>query len=96
MHPERVRRQHVERLTDLPNVGPRIAAALRSIGIDRPADLVDRDPLDLYRDLCARTGQREDPCALDVFISITRFMAGDEPRRWWAYSAERKRRFPDL
>jgi hypothetical protein len=27
---------------------------------------------------------------LDVFLSITRFMAGDAPQPWWHYTAERK------
>jgi hypothetical protein len=33
---------------------------------------------------------RHDPCVLDVFISVTRFMAGDAPQPWWAYTAQRK------
>ena len=36
------------------------------------------------------TWLRQDPCVLDTFISITRFMDGDEARPWWAYTAERK------
>lgn len=27
---------------------------------------------------------------LDVYISITRFMDGEAPKPWWAYTAERK------
>ena len=30
-------------------------------------------------------------CVLDVFLSITDFMAGNPPRVWWHYTAERKR-----
>ena len=37
------------------------------------------------------TATRHDPCMLDVFISISRFMAGDVPRPWWEFTAERKR-----
>jgi hypothetical protein len=29
---------------------------------------------------------------LDVFISVTRFMAGDDPKPWWHYTEERKQR----
>jgi hypothetical protein len=61
MHPDRVDRQRLERLTDLP------------------------------RALCDETGVRQDPCVLDVLISITRFMNGEPPRPWWFYTAERKR-----
>ena len=40
----------------------------------------------------AVTGIRHDPCMLDTFIAVTRFMAGDAARPWWAYTAERKAR----
>lgn len=96
MNPTKVRRDQVNELTDLPNVGPRVASALFRIGIERPPDLVGRDPFALYQELCAENGRREDPCVLDVFISLTRFMDGEEPRQWWDYTAERKRRYPNL
>jgi hypothetical protein len=28
---------------------------------------------------------------LDVFISVTRFMAGEAPMTWWSFTEERKR-----
>ena len=96
MNPSKVRRDQVSELTDLPNVGPRVASALFRIGIDRPSDLVGRDPFGMYQDLCAENGRREDPCVLDVLISLTRFMQGDPPRPWWNYTAERKQRYPGL
>jgi len=73
-----------------------MADALKQIGIDRPEALIGRDPLDLYQQLCIEQGERVDPCALDVMISITRFMAGEPPKVWWAYTAERKRRLSNL
>jgi Pathogenicity locus. len=91
MNPNRVVREKVMVLTDLPNVGPSIAGDLARIGITAPGELAGRDPLDLYQTLCRRTGARHDPCVLDVFISVTRFMDGDEPKPWWAYTGERKR-----
>jgi hypothetical protein len=33
---------------------------------------------------------------LDVFLSIERFLAGEEPRPWWWFSGERRRRHPRL
>ena len=90
MNPARVDRASLRGLTDLPNVGPAIAADLRLLGIETPVQLVSRSPLELYRRLCEVTGTRHDPCVLDVFMSVTRFMAGDPPRSWWAYTAERK------
>ena len=81
----------VARLVDIPNVGPAIAADLRQLGISQPADLLGRDPYEMYDDLCHITGQRHDPCLLDTFIAAVRFMAGGPKKPWWAYSAERKR-----
>lgn len=80
----------LDRLEDLPNVGPAVAAKLRSIEIMRPSDLQGRDPYALFGEFAARTGDRPDPCLLDVFISITRFMAGEPAQPWWSYTAERK------
>ena len=96
MNPSRVRRDRLDELTDLPNVGPRIAACLLRTGIDRPADLAGRDAFDLYRQLCASEGGRLDPCVLDVCLSITRFLDGEAPRPWWRYTAERKTQFPEV
>jgi hypothetical protein len=96
MHPRRCSHHRLETLTDLPNVGPAMARALESIGCQTPADLIGRDALDLYRSLGRQRGVRQDPCVLDVFVSIERFLKGEEPRPWWAYSAERRRRHPDL
>jgi hypothetical protein len=78
-------------LETIPNVGPSVARDLRSIGITRPQQLVGRDPRKLYRKLCQRTGQRQDPCVLDTFISAVRFMEGAPARPWWYYTAERKK-----
>lgn len=93
MNPAKVDRDRVRRLTDLPNVGPATARDLESIGVRSPQQLAGADPLALYRQLCRRAGARQDPCVLDVFISVTRFMNGDAPRPWWAYTAERKHRY---
>lgn len=92
MNPAKVDRQRVKALTDLPNIGPAISADLRRLGIRAPGDLAGRDPFEMYETLCEITGARHDPCVIDVFMSATRFVAGDEPRPWWAYTAERKRR----
>ena len=82
-----------ESLEQLPNVGPSIAADLRALGIAHPRELATRDPLVLYRALCAHTGKRQDPCVLDTFLAITDFMRGAASAPWWTYTAQRKRRF---
>lgn len=78
-------------LTDLPNIGPSIAADLRRIGVEYPTDLFGRDPYVMYADLSTVTGMQHDPCILDVFISITRFMGGEGAKPWYAFTSERKR-----
>jgi hypothetical protein len=91
MNPDKVRRENVKRLTDLPNIGPASAADLRVLGIEEPHQLIGRCPFEMYEALCEKTGMRHDPCVIDVFLSVTRFMNGDDPRPWWEYTSERKR-----
>jgi hypothetical protein len=82
-----------ERLEQLPNIGPSLAADLRKIGIERPGELRGQDPLALYRRLCEATGQRQDPCVLDTFMAVVDFMRGAAAAPWWNYTAERKATF---
>lgn len=77
-------------LEQLPNVGPAIAADLRSIGVRHPRELASRDAFVLYQQLCAKTGKRQDPCVLDTFMAATDFMRGAPARPWWAYTRKRK------
>lgn len=84
------RADHCESLEQLPNIGPRLAADLRLLGIRHPRELAGRDAYELYRALCRATGARQDPCVLDAFMAATDFMRGAPPRPWWTYTAERK------
>ncbi|WP_346837890.1 helix-hairpin-helix domain-containing protein [Microbulbifer sp. SAOS-129_SWC] len=90
MNPDKADRRKTTKLTDLPNIGKAGASDLKLLGITSPEDLVGRDPYQMYEELCSATGQKHDPCVIDVFISITRFMGGDEARPWWVYTSERK------
>lgn len=90
MNPAKVVRERVKTLTDLPNIGRAMAEDLHLLGIKKPEQLKGRDPYVLYQELGLATGQLQDPCVLDTFISITRFMDGGAARPWWAYTAERK------
>ena len=87
---------HCHALEQLPDVGPALAADLRLIGIQTPAELKDQNALVLYRQLNAATGLRNDPCVLDTFMAITDFMRGAAPTPWWHYTAQRKARFGPL
>lgn len=90
MSPSKVDRRCVVMLTDLPNIGEVGAQDLRLLGVHQPSQLVGKCPFEMYEMLCAKTSTRHDPCVIDVFMSVTRFMDGEEPRPWWAYTEERK------
>ena len=82
----------VRQLEDIPNVGKAVADMLRRAGIATPDGLRGRDPYELYAELNAAAGIRHDPCLLDTFIAVSRFMAGGPAKPWWDYTAERKAR----
>jgi hypothetical protein len=64
-------------LEQLPNIGPSIAADLRSIGVAHPRELADKDAAGAVPASCAATtGKRQDPCVLDTFMAATEFHAG--------------------
>ncbi|MCV2358566.1 helix-hairpin-helix domain-containing protein [Paucibacter sp. TC2R-5] len=92
MNPSKVERSRVHRLTDLPNIGKAGAADLELLGVHAPEQLLGKCPFEMYAALCTVTGVRHDPCVIDVFMSVTRFMAGDAARPWWDYTPERKQR----
>jgi hypothetical protein len=83
-------RTRIVELEELPNVGKSIAADLRRLGVRSPAQLKGRDPYALYERLNRVTGVRHDPCVLDTFIAVIRFVEGAPAKHWWAYTAERK------
>lgn len=91
MKPDKIDRKHVVALTDLPNIGKAGAEDLRLLGIHEPNQLVGKCPFEMYEMLCDITATRHDPCVIDVFMSITRFMNGEEPQAWWKFTQERKR-----
>jgi hypothetical protein len=90
MNPDKVVRNKVQTLTDLPNIGKAMERDLHILGIITPSQLKGRSPYDLYYELCNKKGVKQDPCVLDVLISITRFMEGAEPLPWWKFTSERK------
>ncbi len=83
-------REKIKELENLPNVGKAIAKDLRKIGILTPGQLINQDPVQMYKKLCIITGKKHDLCVLDVFISITEFMNGKEAKPWWIFTPKRK------
>lgn len=90
MHPDKVKRDHLKKFTDLPNIGPAGAKDYQLLGYTEPLQLVGVSALHLYQRLCEITAQQHDPCVLDVLLSVEHFLAGDAPKVWWAYTAERQ------
>lgn len=90
MHPDKVNRNQLNKLTDLPNIGPAGAKDYLLLGYQHPQQLVGVSALHLYQRLCEISRQQQDPCVLDVLLSVERFQAGDAPKVWWAYTAERQ------
>ena len=89
-------RETVSNLEELPNIGKAIAGNLHLIGIDHPRELIGKEPFQLYEKLCDITGQRHDPCVIDVFMSVVHFMEGGDPLPWWKFTDERKKRSNEI
>jgi hypothetical protein len=90
MNPCKVSRSRLKALTDLPNIGPAMAADLRLLGYETPLSIAGASPMAMYERLCKLTGTRHDPCVLDVFMSVTQFLAGGPPQAWWQFTNARK------
>ncbi len=88
--------EHCETLEPLPNIGAALAADLRLVGIKHPRELAGRDAFVLYQALCAKTGERQDPCVLDTFMAAVDFMRGAAAAPWWHYTAQRKALYGQL
>ena len=85
-------RTDIKNFQDIPNVGKAIEKNFILIGLKEPIDLISQDPYQMYETLCTITGQRHDPCVIDVFISAVNYMQGGPPRKWWEFTDERKRK----
>jgi hypothetical protein len=92
VNPKKVLRDQVRKLEDLPNIGKAMAGDLRIIDIDTPEQLIGRDAFEMHRALCEKTGHKQDPCVIDVFMSVVHFANSGEALPWWKFTDERKRR----
>ena len=90
MSPNKVIRDQVVRLEDLPNIGKAMVADLHQLGIHAPAALVGQDPFAMHAALCNITGMQHDPCVIDLFMSIVSFMEGGAALPWWSFTEKRK------
>jgi hypothetical protein len=86
------RDEAVAQLREIPNVGPKMASALLKLGVARLEDAADRDPDEMYHELCALDAKRHDPCVRDVFAAVVSHAEGHPARPWWEFTPERKGR----
>ena len=59
-------------------------------GIKKPQDLIGKNAYQLHDELCRVTGEKHDPCVIDVFLAVIDYMEGGAPLPWWNFTAERK------
>ena len=83
-------RVDINNLQDIPNVGKATEKIFNTLGINKPIQLIGRDPYKMYNELCNTTNQKYDSCVIDIFISAVRYMEGDSPKKWWEFTEERK------
>ena len=86
-----MKRSDIKQFRDIPNVGLAIEKDFFALGLDKPIELIGKDPYQLYSDLCRITQKRHDPCVIDVFISAVRYMEGGPLKKWWEFTKERKK-----
>jgi hypothetical protein len=83
------------KLADLVSIGPAMLRDFELLGVRSVAQLAREEPAGLYKRLCTITGQRQDPCVLDVFCAAVAQARDPElapaKRQWWYWSRERKR-----
>ena len=90
------RAQEARIFEEIPNIGKRMAADFRLLGLKTPKDLKGQDPLKLYQSLNKKSGARQDPCVLDTFMAAVDFMNGGKSQPWWEFTSLRKKRYPDV
>ena len=84
-------RSDVSKFTDIPNIGKTMERDFKLLGLRHPSELAGKDPYLLFNELCRITAKKQDPCVIDIFISAVRYMEGGPARKWWEFTAERKR-----
>jgi len=88
-------RNEIKNFQDIPNVGKAIEKSFILMGLNKPVELVEKDPYKMYQELCNIKQQRQDPCVLDIFISAINYMKGGPPKKWWEFTKERKEKLSD-
>lgn len=82
------------KLHDLISVGPAMLRDFELLEIRNIDALARQQPQQMYKRLCRITGERQDPCVLDVFSAAVA-QARDpllppQQCQWWYWSRKRK------
>ncbi|MGV8934250.1 MAG: helix-hairpin-helix domain-containing protein [Gallionellaceae bacterium] len=84
------------KLEDIPNIGKSIAHDLRGLGIMRPDQLADKNPLTVYLQLGSAMGKRHDPCVLYTLLAAQHFLHSGEAVKWWKFTEQGKNLLDEL
>jgi hypothetical protein len=86
--------QKPRRLKDLISVGPAMLHDFELLGVHSVAELAKQSPQRMYARLNRVSGQRHDPCVLDVFRAAVAQARNPRLRaeqcQWWYWSRRRK------
>ncbi len=82
------------KLQDLISVGPAMLRDFELLDVKSVDGLARQEPVKMYKRLCRITGERQDPCVLDVFSAAVA-QARDpllppQQCQWWYWSRKRK------
>jgi hypothetical protein len=92
--------QKPRRLKDLVSIGPAMLRDFDLLGVHSVAELARQSPRRMYARLNRVSGQRQDPCILDVFRAAV--AQARNPRlpaeqcQWWYWSRRRKQRSKEV
>jgi Pathogenicity locus. len=81
-------------LHTLISVGPAMLRDFELLQVHNVAQLARRSPQRMYAELCRISGERQDPCVLDVFSAAVAQARNPllpaEQCQWWYWSRKRK------
>lgn len=84
-----IKKKSLDPLREIPGVGESIAQDMRNLGIRSVEDLRDRDPEELYGQLCDYEGVKIDRCMLYVFRCAVYYASNEtldpELLKWWKW-----------
>ncbi len=77
----------MQSLQIIPGVGPKLAKLFSNIGIKGVADLKEKNPEELYSQICAKQEVQIDRCVLYICRSSVYFAETENPDpeklKWW-------------